>query len=385
MKQIKKCLALLLTAALCGGLLCVSAGAEASGDAGGSVIPEDQSQGAVRQEGDMVHVALSYGTEITLTSAEFGGTVSFPDPWSGETVTLKTIIAKPGCIAYATSADGQVHTAEDEGYADMGGPGDYENYGRLLCHHYGVQADGTLAIEGMNDYDLLGNTYARFGLDGNLWGYSVFITFFYADDGCYWITTREALDLFTSLTGIEETGAPEKPTFTDVSPDAWYYTFVETAAKKGLFAGAGDGTFAPEANMTYAEFLTVLSQFSGETLTPVTGGAWYDTYVQWAQPLIPEGMKEYFNPTAPITRQDMAALFGNFLERYDHPGKPVNSQVPSFVDSSDVADYAANGVTAVYQMGLMSGADGNRFLPLATATRAQVAVTMVQMARVMGK
>ena len=45
----------------------------------------------------------------------------------------------------------------------------------------------------------------------------------------------------------------------------------------------------------------------------------------------------------------------------------------------------SEGVTAVYQMGLMSGADGNRFLPLATATRAQVAVTMVQMARVMGK
>ena len=29
--------------------------------------------------------------------------------------------------------------------------------------------------------------------------------------------------------------------------------------------------------MTYAEFLTVLSQFSGRLLPPVTGGAWYDT------------------------------------------------------------------------------------------------------------
>ena len=36
-------------------------------------------------------------------------------------------------------------------------------------------------------------------------------------------------------------------------------------------------------------------------------------------------------------------------------------------------------------MGLMSGKDGNRFDPLATATRAEVAVTMVQMARVMGR
>ena len=92
-----------------------------------------------------------------------------------------------------------------------------------------------------------------------------------------------------------------------------------------------------------------------------------------------------FNPEAPITRQDMAALFGNFLEQYDHPGQPVTGETPVFADGDDIADYAAEGVTLVYQMGLMYGGEGNRFDPLATATRAQVAVTMVQMARVMGR
>ena len=33
----------------------------------------------------------------------------------------------------------------------------------------------------------------------------------------------------------------------------------------------------------------------------------------------------------------------------------------------------------------MSGGDDGSFAPMATATRAQVAVTMVQMARVMGR
>ena len=187
------------------------------------------------------------------------------------------------------------------------------------------------------------------------------------------------------VTRTFQTGAPEQPTFSDVSPDAWYYTFVETVAEKGLFAGTGDGTFAPEASMTYAQFLTGLYQFSGEQL-PVAEGPWYQSYVNWARNagLIPAGMAS-FDPEAPITRQDMAALFGNFLGRYDHPGQPVTDEVPAFADAGDVADYAAHGVTLVYQMGLMSGGDGNRFAPLATATRAQVAVTMVQMARVMGK
>ena len=173
--------------------------------------------------------------------------------------------------------------------------------------------------------------------------------------------------------------------FSDVDPNAWYASFVETVYEKGLFAGAGDGTFAPEANMTYAEFLTVLSQFSGETLTPVTGGAWYDTYVQWAQPLIPAGMAENFNPTAPITRQDMAALFGTFLSLYDHSGETVNPGQASYKDAGAIADYAQSGVQLCYQLGIMSGGSDGTFNPQATATRAQVAVTMVQMARVMGK
>ena len=173
--------------------------------------------------------------------------------------------------------------------------------------------------------------------------------------------------------------------FSDVDPNAWYASFVETVYEKGLFAGAGNGTFAPEANMTYAEFLTVLSQFSGETLTPVTGGAWYDTYVQWAQPLIPAGMAENFNPTAPITRQDMAALFGTFLSLYDHSGETVNPGQASYKDAGSIAGYAQSGVQLCYQLGIMSGGSDGTFNPQATATRAQVAVTMVQMARVMGK
>ena len=180
---------------------------------------------------------------------------------------------------------------------------------------------------------------------------------------------------------------PEQPqqVFSDVAPTDWYAGFVQTVYEKGLFAGTGDGTFAPGANMTYAEFLTVLSQFSGETLTPVTGGAWYDTYVQWAQPLIPAGMAENFNPTAPITRQDMAALFGTFLSLYDHSAQTVNPGQATYTDARSIAPYAGGGVQLCYQLGIMSGGSDGAFNPQATATRAQVAVTMVQMARVMGK
>ena len=119
---------------------------------------------------------------------------------------------------------------------------------------------------------------------------------------------------------------------------------------------------------------------------PAASGAWYQSYVDWANNagLVPDGM-EGFNPDAAITRQDMAALFGSFLEQYDYSADPVTDEIPSFADEDSVADYAADGVTLCYQMGLMSGKDGNVFDPLATTTRAEVAVTMTQMARVMGR
>ena len=184
------------------------------------------------------------------------------------------------------------------------------------------------------------------------------------------------------------TGAQQPaPTFTDVTADKWYYDFVETVAEKKLFAGNGDGTFAPEANMTYAEFLAVLFQFSGDTLPTGSGPNWYDNHIQWAKDhdLIPAGMLNGFDPEAAITRQDMAALFGSFLSNYDYTAAPVNSGTPSFSDGASIADYARDGVELCYQLGIMGGNDDGTFAPGNTAIRAEVAVTMVQMARVMGR
>ena len=383
MKITKKILATALAAVLALGLGWSAAGAESAGEVeGGPRIPEDASQGTIAQaDGQVTFTTADYGVVVTLTSAHLGGDVPFTDPHDGETELLHTIIAEPGCIGYSTTPDGRVFT-DDEQVMETE---EFSALGMLLCHYYNVQEDGTIRIEGISDNDLLGNSYARYGLGTDEeygYDYCVSMTMFYADGGCYWITTQEALDLYCQLTGVE---VQSGPTFTDVSPDAWYYSFVETVAEKGLFAGAGDGTFAPEANMTYAQFLTVLYQFSGDQL-PAAQGAWYQSYVDWAgnAGLVPAGMAD-FDPDAPITRQDMAALFGNFLERYDHPGQPVTGEVPSFADGDAIADYAVEGVALVYQMGLMYGGEGNTFDPLATATRAQVAVTMTNMARVMGR
>ena len=51
--------------------------------------------------------------------------------------------------------------------------------------------------------------------------------------------------------------------------------------------------------------------------------------MDWAENagLVPAEIAD-FNPDAAITRQDMAALFGNFLNAYEHPGQSPTSQGP---------------------------------------------------------
>ena len=212
---------------------------------------------------------------------------------------------------------------------------------------------------------------------------------YYGHEGDIWVTA-EGSDSTEPEPEQEPEPEPEDPStvagFSDVSADAWYAGYVETVAEKGLFSGNEDGTFAPEANMTYAQFLVVLSQFSGDAI-PGAEGAWYQGYVNWADEagLIPAGMQQSFNPDAAITRQDMAALFGAFLENYEWSADAVNNGDAAFTDESSIAGYAADGVQTCYELGIMSGKDGNTFDPLGTATRAEVAVTMTQMARVMGR
>jgi len=174
--------------------------------------------------------------------------------------------------------------------------------------------------------------------------------------------------------------------FPDVAPGAWYASWVKTACEKGLFSGNADGTFGPESDMTYAQFLVVLRQLSGET-APVSTSPWYQGYVDWAMEngLVPAELQAGFDANAPIPRQDMAALFGTFLSVYKPDYEAVNRDVPSFSDGGSIAEYAAAGVEACCKAGIMSGNADGTFAPLDTATRAQVAVTMVNLAKIMGR
>lgn len=68
--------------------------------------------------------------------------------------------------------------------------------------------------------------------------------------------------------------------FEDVGADAWYNNAVATVTKKGIMSGYSGGTFAPDKNITRAEFALVMSKFIFDGDTKLTAydvddNAWY--------------------------------------------------------------------------------------------------------------
>ena len=175
--------------------------------------------------------------------------------------------------------------------------------------------------------------------------------------------------------------------FSDVPETEWYYPFVSTVYEKQLFAGYDDGTFRPDRPMSYGEFLGVLAQFSRDAIDTSGASVWYEPFVDWAlkNQLIPSAIQEKFDPAASITRQDMAALMGALISAYEVDYTVINHDPITFTDADKISSYAAGGVLICWQAGIMGGRTDGSFDSKATATRAEVAVVMTQLARVMGK
>jgi len=136
-----------------------------------------------------------------------------------------------------------------------------------------------------------------------------------------------ALDPNTVMPG----SGPSTPSFTDVSPQAWYYSVVEIASALGLIKGDAG----------------------------------------------------FFRPDDPVTRQEMAIMLARALGAgYTMPAGAKQS-LP-FSDASDIASWALDGVAAAWYWGLMQGMGDNEFQPLGNATRAQAAVVVLRMLELKG-
>ncbi|MGN0149054.1 MAG: S-layer homology domain-containing protein [Clostridia bacterium] len=101
--------------------------------------------------------------------------------------------------------------------------------------------------------------------------------------------------------------------FSDVPGKHWASGYITSGVNNGLIDGMGDGTFAPDANVTYAQAMKILACSAGYSQLSEDAGGWPDGYLKYANEIgIGEGVKES-NDTA-ITRGQVAQMIFNTIQ-----------------------------------------------------------------------
>ena len=200
------------------------------------------------------------------------------------------------------------------------------------------------------------------------------------DSGVIPQTTPEAIRYAMALMrGIDV------PQFTDVAEDAWYHDYVYDLVYRGVVNGMTATTYEPEGKLTRAQFVKLLacSLADAETLKTYEGkhpfkdseGHWAETYIAWAKDKgIVEGVSATeFDPEAPITREQMATIFGRYALKQGIELPKSDNAAGSFPDADKISEYAREFVELMRIAGILNGYEDGTFRPQGNATRAEAA------------
>jgi ELWxxDGT repeat protein len=187
-----------------------------------------------------------------------------------------------------------------------------------------------------------------------------------------------------NATGFELWALPQKavvPTFTDVPPNFWAWSFIEALAAAGVTGGCGGGNFCPDAQVNRAQMaIFILAARDGVAPPPATGTRFNDVPAGfWAGPWIEELAREgvvsgcsatppLYCPNNQLTRAEMAVLLT--VARHETPPPPTGTRfadVPSnYWAAPWIEQLAADGIT--------NGCGGGNYCPNQPITRGEMAV-----------
>lgn len=170
--------------------------------------------------------------------------------------------------------------------------------------------------------------------------------------------------------------------YSDVPADHWSAGDVARATELGLFQGVGGGKFGLGRPITRAAFATALTRLFGweevkpdrPSYTDVSRDSWYYGAVETIQANgAVDASNRKFRPDDNLTRDEMASMLVRGLGYTSLAGTAASYGTP-------FSDVTANPgfITLAYDLGIMDGKGKNRFDPDASATREQAATVLVR-------
>ena len=154
-----------------------------------------------------------------------------------------------------------------------------------------------------------------------------------------------------------------------------YYIGIDvggTNLKAGLVNGVSATEFAPSANTTRAQLMTILARHAG---ADTTGDA-LAKGMAWAKE---NGISDGSNPTGLVTREQLATMLYRYAQL---KGMDVsvgeNTNILSYDDAAQISEYAISAMQWACGAGIITGMTESTLVPGGYATRAQVATMMVR-------
>jgi lactocepin len=176
-------------------------------------------------------------------------------------------------------------------------------------------------------------------------------------------------------------------TFNDMI-NHWAEHEVKVAAARGIIDGVDGINYAPERNITKAEFVKVLVCTLGLEEKPYsetfidTKDDWFTGYIEAAlEAQLISAVDNEFRPNEAITREEMASMVAAAL-RYKAPEKAVATEL-TFEDKDEISQEAVEAVAIAFNNGIIKGMTETTFAPKDNATRAQAAAMIYRMLEVL--
>ena len=161
----------------------------------------------------------------------------------------------------------------------------------------------------------------------------------------------------TPTTPAPDETKPAAVSFSDVEEGRWYYDVVQKMVAAGIIEGYTDGTFKPNANVTWGAAVKMVVVFAtGEEKAAVEGGNWASGYIAY---LKDQGIwTEEIDHNATITRVEMCQLIAKTLKIAE------SEKESTFPDTTDAY------VMALVDLGVIKGLNDGKFNPDGALTRA---------------
>lgn len=218
--------------------------------------------------------------------------------------------------------------------------------------------------------------------------------YYYDEEGGRWKYVGGKVNAGGTITFKAEhfskyTAMEYKRTFADINGH-WAKSDIELLVAKHIARSVSEASFAPDSNITRAEFASMLVKAldikgvsTDKVFTDVPSAAWYkdDVYKAYATGIVDGVGGSNFAPDAHITREQMATML---MRAYEYAsgidlGEIVTTMVVRFNDESGISSWARRNVILANALGLITGNPDGSYNAKGNTTKAHAATVIKRM------